>query len=195
MAYLKKDIRANEILNTAKKIIREDGITAITARRIAQEAGIAVGQVHHHFKSVGALKAEAFLVVVDEIFAQAAQINSGKTTFELLSSVVGPLDDSDGGVTRRIWNEAVFLAERDSDMRMAYKRCLEEWYQATIDLIQQGIANKEFMVANPSETAWRLIALSSGMDAISRIDELGFTNDAIQQQIQIVLNRELDNKG
>lgn len=188
MAYLKKNIRANEILNTAKKVIREEGIAAITARRIAHEAGIAVGQVHHHFKSVGALKAEAFLAVTDEIFEQAEQAYSGKTTFEQLLAIIGPLD---GSVIRRIWNEAIFLAERDSEMKMAYKRCLEDWYQATIDLIEKGINDKEFMVTHPTETAWRLIALSSGMDAISRVDELGLTNEVIKRQIEAALNIEL----
>lgn len=54
MSYLTKDERREVILQAAIRVALEDGFTGMTVRRIASEAQVATGQVHHHFASAGA---------------------------------------------------------------------------------------------------------------------------------------------
>jgi AcrR family transcriptional regulator len=48
MRYLSKDERREEILQAAMRVALAEGLAAMTVRRIAAEAGVATGQVHHH---------------------------------------------------------------------------------------------------------------------------------------------------
>ena len=59
MRYLSKDERREEILQAAMRVALTEGFAAMTVRRIATEAGVATGQVHHHFASAGELKSLA----------------------------------------------------------------------------------------------------------------------------------------
>ena len=53
MGYLTRDERREEILQAAMRVALAEGFSAMTVRRIASEAGVATGQVHHHFTSGG----------------------------------------------------------------------------------------------------------------------------------------------
>jgi AcrR family transcriptional regulator len=39
----------------------------MTVRQIAAEAGVSAGQLHHHFTSIGELKAQAFIRLIREM--------------------------------------------------------------------------------------------------------------------------------
>ena len=66
MSYYSREVRRQMILETAVNIAYQDGLSAMTVRRIAQEAQIAIGQIHHHFSTVGELRSEAFKLSVDQ---------------------------------------------------------------------------------------------------------------------------------
>ena len=53
MTYLSKDERREAILQAAMRVALNEGFTGMTVRRIAAEANVAAGQVHHHFASIG----------------------------------------------------------------------------------------------------------------------------------------------
>ncbi|ESJ83949.1 TetR family transcriptional regulator [Salmonella enterica subsp. enterica serovar Braenderup str. CFSAN000756] len=61
MSYLNRDERREVILQAAMRVALAEGFAAMTVRRIASEADVAAGQVHHHFSSAGELKALAFV--------------------------------------------------------------------------------------------------------------------------------------
>ena len=63
MRYLSKDERREEILQAAMRVALSEGLAAMTVRSIATEAGVATGQVHHHFASGGELKSLAFVLI------------------------------------------------------------------------------------------------------------------------------------
>ncbi len=64
MSYLNRDERREVILQAAMRVALADGFAAMTVRRIASEADVAAGQVHHHFSSAGELKALAFVHLI-----------------------------------------------------------------------------------------------------------------------------------
>lgn len=187
MAYLKKNERYNAILETAMKIITQEGIAAITARRIANEANIAVGQIHHHFKSVGQLKAEALAKVTEELITKAQHSYQNESIVNQIINIISPIEGEIGSVMRKLWNEAVFLAERDPDIKLAYKQSIEEWHSATTKLIEEGKQKQLITTQNSSGLAWQLIALSCGFDSLAVIEEFRFDIDTIKNHIIKIL--------
>lgn len=64
MSYLNRDERREVILQAAMRVALEEGLSGMTVRRIAQEAGVATGQLHHHFSSSGELKSQVFVRLI-----------------------------------------------------------------------------------------------------------------------------------
>ena len=48
-------------MQAAMRLALRGGFAAMTVRRIAREAQVAAGQLHHHFTSIGELKAQVFI--------------------------------------------------------------------------------------------------------------------------------------
>lgn len=170
------------------KIVIQEGIASITARRIAKEADIAVGQIHHHFKSIGQLKAQALIKVSDELVAQAEYPHSDESIIDKIIKIASPVEGKEGLAIRRLWNEATFLAERDPDIKQASKQSTEEWHKALVRLLEEAITAKKIPNHNASELAWRLIAFSCGVDSLAIVDEHLFNKEAVHQHIMALLH-------
>ncbi len=54
-------------MQAAMRVALNGGFSAMTVRQIASEAGVAAGQLHHHFASTGELKAQAFIRLIREM--------------------------------------------------------------------------------------------------------------------------------
>lgn len=136
MRYLSKDERREEILQAAMRVALTEGFAAMTVRRIATEAGVATGQVHHHFASAGELKSLAFVRLIRDLLdAEIVGENAGWR--ERLHAMLG---SDDGGFEPyiRLWREAQILASRDSDIKGAYVLTMEMWHQETVAIIRAG---------------------------------------------------------
>lgn len=180
MRYLSKDERREEILQAAMRVALTEGFAAMTVRRIATEAGVATGQVHHHFASAGELKSLAFVRLIRDLLdAEIVGENAGWR--ERLHAMLG---SDDGGFEPyiRLWREAQILASRDSDIKGAYVLTMEMWHQETVALIKAGT---EAGALNPGDRAeniaWRLIGLVCGLDGMyilnmPDMDEAAFNN-------------------
>lgn len=180
MRYLSKDERREEILHAAMRVALSEGLSAMTVRRIATEAGIATGQVHHHFASAGELKALAFVRLIRDLLdAEVVGENAGWR--ERLHAMLG---SDDGGFEPyiRLWREAQILASRDSDIKGAYVLTMEMWHQETVAIIRAGAeANAFTLTDRPENIAWRLIGLVCGLDGIyvlnmPEMDDAAFNN-------------------
>lgn len=191
MSYLKKDQRQHEIQKAAITIAINEGLAAITARRIAAEANTAIGQIHHHFKSVSQLKATTLLMVTEQFIDAVEQANKQDSIFDQVVNLISPITGQHGMVFRRLWSEAVFLAEQDEYIKNAYKSTMEDWHKATVKLLKQAKKIGEFSVQRPKDTAWRLIALSCGLDSIMLMKDSKMTDKLIRSHIKITLQQEL----
>ncbi len=127
MRYLSKDERREGILQAAMRVALTEGFAAMTVRRIATEAGVATGQLHHHFASAGELKSLAFVRLIRDLLdAEIVGENAGWR--ERLHAMLG---SDDGGFEPyiRLWREAQILASRDSDIKGAYVLTMEMWHR------------------------------------------------------------------
>ncbi|HCT5773118.1 TetR family transcriptional regulator [Enterobacter hormaechei] len=190
MRYLSKDERREEILQAAMRVALTEGFAAMTVRRIATEAGVATGQLHHHFASAGELKSLAFVRLIRDLLdAEIVGENAGWR--ERLHAMLG---SDDGGFEPyiRLWREAQILASRDSDIKGAYVLTMEMWHQETVAIIRAGAeANAFTLVDQPENIAWRLIGLVCGLDGIYVLNMPEMDDAAFNKHLDKLISLEL----
>ena len=54
-------------MQAAMRLALRGGFAAMTVRQIAREAQVAAGRLHHHFTSIGELKAQVFIRLIREM--------------------------------------------------------------------------------------------------------------------------------
>lgn len=190
MRYLSKDERREDILQAAMRVALAEGLAAMTVRRIATEAGVATGQVHHHFASGGELKSLAFVRLIRALL-DADIIAENASWRERLHGMLG---SDDGGFEPyiRLWREAQILASRDPEIRSAYILTMEMWHQETVAIIQGGAEAKEFTLSDLAENiAWRLIGLVCGLDGIYVLNMPEMDNAAFNKHLDKLITLEL----
>ncbi len=190
MAYLNRDERRELILQAAMRVALAEGFTGMTVRRIATEAGVATGQVHHHFASAGELKAQAFIRVIAELL-EVDVVPPSASWREKLHSMLG---SNEGGLDPYIhlWREAQLLVNKEAELKGAYVLTMEMWHKKVLEIIHAGVAAKEFTLADtPENIAWRLIALVCGLDGIYVLGMPDVDDVAFDRHLDAMIYREL----
>ncbi len=190
MRYMNREDRRENVMEAAMRVALSEGLSAMTVRRIASEAGIAAGQVHHHFASSMALKAETFL----RLSRQSLDLESApplSTWRAKLNWTLG-FDNPDIERYLRLFGEAEALARREAEMKQAWIISMEMWHDATTQIISHGANENEFQLRDSAENiAWRIIAFVSGLDGIVKLGLSGMDDDAFRRHVDIVINNEL----
>ncbi|EMF0716466.1 TetR family transcriptional regulator [Citrobacter sp. Marseille-Q6884] len=165
MSYLNRDERREVILQAAMRVALEEGFTAMTVRRIAAEANVATGQLHHHFTSAGELKSQAFVRLIRTLL-DAELVSEDATFRERLHSMLG---SEEGGFEPyiKLWREAQILADKDPEIKSAYLLTMRMWHEETAAIIVHGQQAGEFSAEpDAADVAWRLIGLVCGLDGM-----------------------------
>jgi len=190
MAYLNRDERREIILQAAMRVALADGFSGMTVRRIAAEAEVATGQVHHHFASAGELKSLAFVRVIGELL-DVDLVPDNASWRERLHSMLG---SNEGGLEAYIhlWREAQLLVNHEAELKGAYVLTMEMWHKKVVDIIQAGVAAGEFTPADtPENISWRLIALVCGLDGIYVLGMPDVDDVAFDRHLDAMISREL----
>lgn len=192
MVYLCKEARRNTILEAAARIARREGLAATTVRRVAQEAGAATGQVHHHFSSAAQLRAQAYTQVMKILKAQLEEKSVTLTARERLNLLLVDPQDEESLMAIPLWHEAMLLTEQEPLMKAAFALSVYDWHQLVSDAISFGRQKGEFVQGeSPEHISWRLIGLSSSMDAMSRLETLGLSPACAQYNLGRAIENEL----
>ncbi|WP_039057207.1 TetR family transcriptional regulator [Enterobacter sp. Bisph1] len=195
MSYLSHDARRQMILETAVNIAFTEGLAAMTVRRVAQEAQIAVGQIHRHFASASDLKAEAFLLSVTQSLALLK--DSGKTEgagcLEMMSWSLVTSQFEELRHYSQLWKEAEVISWTDEAMLKGFRAATKEWHNVLVELLETGIANGEFTCKRPVDAvAWDCIAFSCGLDGIFSLKMEEFGDNEYQAHAEYFLKSQLD---
>lgn len=191
MNYLTRDERREVILKAAMQVALNGGFTAMTVRHIATIAGVASGQVHHHFTSIGELKSLAFVRLIREMLDMPL-VPDDANWHERLFAMVGS-DDGRLEPYIRLWREAQLLADSDNDIKGAYLLTMDMWHKETVALILQGTEANEFRPIDSAENiAWRLIALVCGLDGIYVLGMNEINDETFNRYIQHYITLELN---
>ncbi len=189
MVYLCKEDRKAAILQAAARVALDEGLAATTVRRVASEADTAVGQVHHHFPSAAALRADAYWLVMHNLQQSLAASSACLTPFERIQLYLIDAKDEEYIRAIRLWREAMLLTEQDELMRTAFASSLSDWHGLVKQVIVDGRSSGEFSAGEcADDIAWRLIGLSSSLHGMSRLTSLGLT----EQRVARNLNRAID---
>ncbi|MDK2362788.1 TetR family transcriptional regulator [Citrobacter braakii] len=192
MSYLNRDERREVILQAAMRVALEEGFTAMTVRRIATEAQVSTGQVHHHFTSAGELKSLAFVQLIRTLL-DAEQVSDNASFRERLHAMLG---SEDGGFEPyiKLWREAQVLADKDPEIKSAYLLTMRMWHEETAAIITQGQSAGEFSaIPDADEVAWRLIALVCGLDGIYVLGIEEMADPAFERHLDRMITLELVN--
>lgn len=192
MSYLNRDERREVILQAAMRVALEEGFTAMTVRRIATEALVSTGQVHHHFTSAGELKSLAFVQLIRTLL-DAEQVSDNASFRERLHAMLG---SEDGGFEPyiKLWREAQVLADKDPEIKSAYLLTMRMWHEETAAIITQGQSAGEFSaIPDAAEVAWRLIALVCGTDGIYVLGIEEMADPAFERHLDRMITLELVN--
>lgn len=190
MRYLTRDDRREAILQAAMRVALAEGFNAMTVRRIASEGDVATGQVHHHFASANALKAEAFIRLIDELLNIELVPPSAGWRAQLHSM----LGSEDGMLEPyiRLWREALLLAHKEPEIKSAYVRTMEMWHDKVVQLIRQGREAGAFSDGDTAENiGWRLIALVCGLDGIWLLGMPDVDEAAFHRHLAVMIDKEL----
>ncbi|HBB4765968.1 TPA: TetR family transcriptional regulator [Citrobacter freundii] len=192
MSYLNRDERREVILQAAMRVALEEGFTAMTVRRIATEAQVSTGQVHHHFTSAGELKSLAFVQLIRTLLD--AELVSANASFrERLHAMLG---SEDGGFEPyiKLWREAQVLADKDPEIKSVYLLTMRMWHEETAAIISQGQNAGEFSPGpDAADVAWRLIALVCGLDGIYVLGIEEMADPAFERHLDRMITLELVN--
>jgi DNA-binding transcriptional regulator YbjK len=149
------------ILRTTLRVIAEDGIGAVSNRRLAREAGVALGSLTYHFPSQSELLRESLLLhtteEVERLNAIAESIRAGAPSLaQVLDQVVRLAEDSFDGPEALAVHELHLQAARDPSLQEASKRCFE----AFDDLASAAL--EALGLPSTPEHARAVVALVSG---------------------------------
>lgn len=195
MAYLCKEARRTTILEAAARVARREGLAATTVRRVALEAGAATGQVHHHFSSAAELRAQAYTQVMKVLKDQLLEQCQTLTARERLNLFLIDSKDDHSLMAIPLWHEAMLLTEQEPLMKAAFALSVTDWHEMVSDAITLGRQKGEFVEGeSPAHISWRLIGLSSSMDAIARLESLGLTADCAEYHLHRAIENELYNR-
>ena len=128
-------------MQAAMRLALRGGFAAMTVRQIAREAQVAAGQLHHHFTSIGELKAQVFIRLIREMLDMPL-VAEDASWRERLFSMIG---SEDGRLEPyiRLWREGQVLADSDPDIKAAYLLTMNMWHAETVAIIEQGLASGE----------------------------------------------------
>lgn len=169
MAYLARSERRTSIVEAAAAVVARDGLSAVTARTVAEELGGSQGQIHHHFSSTDELAAEAWRhYAVREIEAyqrELVDLDPPAALALFFDDLVG--DTSGDGRALARWAEAGAHAQLRTAVAISYIESLALLTDVLAAVLSDGVADG----VQAREAAGRLLMVGVGLAGITRITE------------------------
>lgn len=151
------EVRRQQIMDKMIDLASAKGLESITARDLADAAGVAPGLIHHYFPGMDALMADAFeqwaSTRQDQLWADLEHLAPTEQLAELV--VVR-------SVSERLWYDALTAAGRFEELRQRAFRQNEDYRQMVLGIIERGVAEGTFVCDDPARSAWRIILMIDG---------------------------------
>ena len=158
--------RHGELLAKAVEISADEGLSAVTLRRVATDLGVTPGLVSHYFSSAEQLITAAFKACADADLAEArsrvAAVDSPTAKMDTLMDYV--LDEASEDASA-LWLEAWSLGRRNVALAEAANTLTVEWLACIAEIVRSGVGCGEFHVADTDVSARRLLTMIDGLGA------------------------------
>lgn len=160
--------RSVEILTAATELAREQGLSALTLRAVAERAGVASGLIAHYQPSMDDLVARVYSdLVAAEIRDVEALLADHSDASDRIAALVGTLLDGTREDLTIVWVEAWALGRRNAALAVAVREQMDAWHGLVSDVIDGGRATGVFTTLSSSDAAWQLLGMIDGLNAQS----------------------------
>ncbi len=160
---LPREDRRGELLGEAVRIALDEGLTKITARRVAAGAGVAQGLVTHYFHSVDELLAATFEWVAERE-RDALEAHASSDPVEHLRRLLAYYVSQDRDAAALLWLDAWRESATRPAVRAAVIRQMERDVADFDAIISTGLAAGVFPRAT-HKSAMRILAMLDGLSA------------------------------
>ena len=156
--------RRREILDGAGEVALTDGLEAITYRRVAEHLGCAPGLIHHYFPVVIDLVAEALSdVLLSDQETSFAAAEAESDALAGLSTLLTRWTFHQVDQYSHLWLDAWSLARRQPSVRVAVDDVMKRGHVRLTALIELGVQQGCFTVADAESVAWYLLTTLDGL--------------------------------
>ncbi|WP_030418709.1 TetR family transcriptional regulator [Streptomyces sp. SCSIO 75703] len=167
MSYLARAARRQSIVEAAATVVARDGLSAVTARIVAEELQGSPGQIHHHFASTDQLAAEAWrhyaLAEIETYRHEIAGLDPSAALGLFFGDLLG--EEGQEGTALARWAEAGAHAQLRPLVGAGYLETLAHLTDVLADVLAPGHADP----ADARHAAGRLLMLGVGLAGTTRI--------------------------
>lgn len=162
--------RSAEIQDAARAIALAGGLTAVTLRSVAAQAGVTPALVAHYQPSMESLVASTFTAVVRAELADVASLlEPFPTATERLAHLIDTLQDGSRDDLTLVWVDAWSLGRRSDLLASAVRTQMDAWEALITDVLVEGCDAGEFSTGDPDTVAWQLLGMIDGLNAQSLV--------------------------
>ena len=159
------------LMTAAVETLREQGVTATTARAIAQRAEVNQALIFYHFGSVAGLLLEAFRRTSEEQVARYREAAEEVTSLRDLVAIARRLHDEDlesGAVTAVT---QLMAAAGDREVGGQILDRFEQWISIVEEALQRAAAGSPLAALVPTrQAAYAIAAMFLGIELLTRLD-------------------------
>ena len=143
--HLDSEVRRHQIVQTSRKIVATQGMSAFTIQELAREVGVSEGAIYRHFKS----KDEILLVLIQDIERSLLEAisDSARPHDGALDQLRHLLQRHFSSVERRHGVSFVVIAEAlrfaDLEVRQATRQMVERYLDLITDILKAAAKSGE----------------------------------------------------
>jgi AcrR family transcriptional regulator len=158
--------RHGELLAKAVEISGDEGLSAVTLRRVATDLGVTPGLVSHYFSSAEQLITAAFTTSAEADLAEArSRVVAADSPTARMDALMDYVLDEASEDASALWLEAWSLGRRNDALAAAANALTVEWLACIAEIVRYGISAGEFDVADADVAARRLLTMIDGLGA------------------------------
>jgi AcrR family transcriptional regulator len=158
--------RRGELLAKAVEISQDEGLSAVTLRRVATDLGVTPGLVSHYFSSAEQLIAAAFrTAAIADLQEARARVDAAPTPTAKIGALMDYVLDDVSAEASALWLDAWSLGRRNPTLAAEAAALTSDWLACIGDVVRAGGAAGEFTVADVGVAAQRLLIMIDGLGA------------------------------
>ncbi|RXZ48213.1 TetR/AcrR family transcriptional regulator [Agromyces binzhouensis] len=158
--------RSAEIVEAARLVALEQGLTAVTLRAIAARAGVAPALVAHYQPSMDALVADTFAhIVAEELDELSGLLAALPGPTERLGTLLDTLLDGTRDDVTIVWVEAWALGRRNDALAASVRTQMDDWQALLRRIIEEGVDRAGFRAPDVDAAAWQILGMVDGLNA------------------------------
>ncbi len=160
--------RSAEILEAATDLARDQGLSALTLRAVAERAGVAAGLIAHYQPSMDDLVARVYSDLVAAEIGDVSDLMAERQSAPArLAALIETLLDGTREDLTIVWVEAWALGRRNTALALAVREQMDAWHRMVARVIDDGCVADAFTTTSPSDAAWHLLGMIDGLNAQS----------------------------